>query len=113
MSDFKERGEWALQINGLSHLAKEFVWQLSGGQKHLLALAGAIAMKPKILIVDEPIAQLDPQHATQIYDVLKMLNDDYGTTIIVIEHHTEFIAKYCKQVVLMDQGTSSLEERCT
>ncbi len=85
-------------------MAKEFVWQLSGGQKHLLALAGAIAMKPKVLIVDEPIAQLDPQHAKTIYDVLKTLNEEYGTTIIVIEHYTEFIATYCKQVVLMDQG---------
>ncbi|MDR7079386.1 energy-coupling factor transport system ATP-binding protein [Neobacillus niacini] len=103
-ADFKERGNWALQVTGLSHLAKEFVWQLSGGQKHLLALAGAIAMKPKILIIDEPIAQLDPQHAKTIYDVLKTLNEEYGTTIIVIEHYTEFIAAYCKQVVLMDQG---------
>ena len=47
-----------------------------------IALAGAIAMKPKVLIVDEPIAQLDPQHAKQIYDVLKTLNEEYGTTII-------------------------------
>ena len=78
--------------NRSSHLANEFVWQLSGGQKHLLALAGAIAMKPKVLIIDEPIAQLDPQHAKTIYDVLKTLNEEYGTTIIVIEHHTEFIA---------------------
>ena len=104
LKDFKERGEWALQVTGLLDLAKEFVWQLSGGQKHLLALAGALAMKPKVLIVDEPIAQLDPQHAKTIYDVLKTLNEKYGTTIIVIEHHTEFIASYCKQVVLMDQG---------
>ncbi|WP_036200074.1 ABC transporter ATP-binding protein [Ureibacillus sinduriensis] len=104
LPDFMERGEWALQVTGLAHLKNEFVWQLSGGQKHLLALAGAIAMRPKILIVDEPIAQLDPQHAIQIYDVLKILNEQYGTTIIVIEHHTEFIAKYCKQVVLMDHG---------
>ena len=65
LPDFRERGKWALQVTGLSHLANEFVWQLSGGQKHLLALAGAIAMKPKVLIVDEPIAQLDPQHAKQ------------------------------------------------
>ncbi|WP_428910043.1 ABC transporter ATP-binding protein [Niallia sp. Krafla_26] len=104
LEDFKERGKWALQVTGLSDLADEFVWQLSGGQKHLLALAGAIAMKPKVLIIDEPIAQLDPQHAKTIYDVLKTLNEHYGTTIIVIEHHTEFIANYCKQVVLMDQG---------
>ena len=112
-ADFKERGKWALQVTGLSHLANEFVWQLSGGQKHLLALAGAIAMKPKVLIIDEPIAQLDPQHAKTIYDVLKHLNEEYGTTIIVIEHHTEFIANYCKQVVLMDQGRVCWKKGCT
>lgn len=103
-SDFKERGKWALEVTGLTHLANEFVWQLSGGQKHLLALAGAIAMRPKVLIVDEPVAQLDPQHAMRIYDVLRILNEEYGMTIIVIEHHTEFIASYCKTVALMDQG---------
>ncbi|MBD8070149.1 ABC transporter ATP-binding protein [Bacillus sp. PS06] len=102
--DFKERGRWALQVTGLAHVEKEFVWQLSGGQKHLLALAGAIAMRPKVLIVDEPIAQLDPQHAKRIYEVLKQLNEEYGTTIIVIEHHTEFIASYCSSVALMDKG---------
>lgn len=104
LQNFKELGEWALEVTGLSHLASSFVWQLSGGQKHLLALAGAIAMKPKLLIVDEPIAQLDPQHAKKIYDVLTTLNKEYGTTIITIEHHTEFIAKYCNKVILMDQG---------
>lgn len=104
LMDFKERGKWALDITGISHLAQEFTWQLSGGNKHLLALAGAIAMKPKIVIVDEPVSQLDPQNAKRIYDVLKKLNEEYGVTIITIEHHTEFIADYCQQVVLMDQG---------
>ncbi|MEH7238127.1 ABC transporter ATP-binding protein [Bacillus sp. JJ1562] len=104
LTDFKERGKWALEVTGLSDVSDEFTWQLSGGKKHLLALAGAIAMKPKILIVDEPVSQLDPQHATQIYDVLKHLNEVYGVTIITIEHHAEFIANYCSKVVLMDKG---------
>lgn len=104
LPDYKERGEWALAVTGLEALHKEFIWQLSGGQKHLLALAGALAMKPKILIVDEPIAQLDPQHAKEIYDILRKLNQEHGMTIIVIEHHTEFIADYCQHVMLMDQG---------
>lgn len=107
IQDYLERGKWALEVTGLSELADRFVWQLSGGQKHLLALAGAIAMKPKILIVDEPIAQLDPYHATKIYNVLKLLNEQYQMTIIVIEHHAEFIANYCKQVILLDQGAVS------
>ena len=105
LPDYKERGEWALEVTGLSSLRNEFIWQLSGGQKHLLALAGALAMKPKILIMDEPIAQLDPNHAKKIYDILKELNFKYDMTIIVIEHHTEFIANYCNQVILMDKGS--------
>lgn len=104
LQDYKERGEWALKVTGLEDLRDEFVWQLSGGQKHLLALAGALAMKPKMLVIDEPIAQLDPQHAKRIYDILRKLNIEYEMTIVVIEHHTEFIAHYCHEVILMDKG---------
>ena len=105
LADYKERGMWALEVTGLASIANEFIWQLSGGQKHLLAIAGVLAMKPKILIVDEPVAQLDPQHAEEVYKVLKKLNEELGMTIIVIEHHAEFIAEYCHSVVLMDQGS--------
>ena len=77
---------------------------MSGGQKHLLALAGVTALSPEVIILDEPIAQLDPVHAKQIYDVLRELNQVHKKTIIVIEHHTEFIAEYCKRVILMKNG---------
>lgn len=102
--DYLERGLRALRLVDLTVDPKEFIWQLSGGQKHQLALAGAISLDPDILIIDEPVAQLDPCHAREIYDLLSRLNEQYGKTIIVIEHHTEFIAEYCRQVVLMDQG---------
>lgn len=111
--DYEARGKRALELAGLVGHDDEFIWQLSGGQKHLLALAGAISLEPHILIIDEPIAQLDPFHAKEIYDVLKMLNEQHGITIIVIEHHTEFIADYCKQVVLMDQGSIIWKKRTT
>ncbi|MFJ7667174.1 ABC transporter ATP-binding protein [Lysinibacillus sp. NPDC097195] len=104
LADYKERGQWALEVTGLTAIANEFIWELSGGQKHLLAIAGVLAMKPKILIVDEPVAQLDPQHAEEVYKVLKKLNEQFGMTIIVIEHHAELIASYCQSVVLMDKG---------
>lgn len=103
--DYMERGKEALRILGLSHLEKEHIWQLSGGQKHLVALAGAISLQPEILIIDEPVAQLDPAHAIELYDKLKMLNEVYNKTIIVIEHHTEFIANYCSSVIMMEQGS--------
>lgn len=102
--DYKERAIEALEILDLIHLKDDYVWQLSGGQKHLVALAAVLSTKPKYIIIDEPVAQLDPFHAKQTYEKLKLLNEKYNITIIVIEHHTEFIADYCKEVVLLKSG---------
>ena len=104
MPDYLERGRQALKNCGLEGKDEEYIWQLSGGQTHLLALAGAVSLEPEVLILDEPIAQLDPRHADLIYGILKDLNERLGKTIIVIEHHTEYIADYCKHVVLLKEG---------
>lgn len=104
MPDYRERGLQALEQCGLTGKQDDFIWQLSGGQTHLLALAGAVSLQPEVLILDEPIAQLDPMHADRIYGVLRELNEKYGKTIIVIEHHTEYIADFCKHVMLMKDG---------
>ena len=102
--DYRERGRAALEQCGLKDREEEYVWQLSGGQTHLLALAGAVSLSPDVLILDEPIAQLDPMHADRIYAVLRELNEVHGKTIIVIEHHTEYIADFCRHVLLMKDG---------
>ncbi|MGG6309197.1 ABC transporter ATP-binding protein [Paenibacillus macerans] len=102
--DYQDRALRALELCGLTHLQQRYIWELSGGQKHLLALAGALSLGPDILIVDEPVSQLDPSHARQVYEVLRELNRDYGKTVIVIEHHAEFIADYCHDVCLLEQG---------
>ena len=104
MTDYEAQGRQALARCGLQGREDEYVWQLSGGQTHLLALAGAVALGPDILILDEPIAQLDPGHADRIYGVLRELNEKWGKTILVIEHHTEYIADYCKHVLLLKDG---------
>lgn len=104
LPDYRARATRALELCGLTPLATRFIWELSGGQKHLLALAGALSLEPDILIVDEPVSQLDPQHARQVYEVLRRLHRIYGKTIIVIEHHAEFIADYCHNVCLIEQG---------
>ena len=103
-SDYLERGRTALKQCGLEGREDSYIWQLSGGQTHLLALAGTVSLQPDILILDEPIAQLDPMHADRIYEVLRELNQQQGKTIIVIEHHTEYIADFCKHVMLMQDG---------
>ncbi|MGI5894022.1 MAG: ABC transporter ATP-binding protein [Candidatus Merdivicinus sp.] len=104
MSNYLEKGREALYRCGLQGRENDYIWQLSGGQTHLLALAGAVALGPEVLILDEPIAQLDPMHADRIYEILRELNEHYGKTILVIEHHTEYIADYCKHVLLLKDG---------
>ena len=102
--NYNERALEVLDICDLRSRKDDYIWQLSGGQLHLLALAGAAALSPDILVLDEPIAQLDPKHAKRIYEVLKELNEKYHKTIIVIEHHTEYIAQYCQHVIFMKEG---------
>ena len=80
--NYNERALEVLDICDLRSRKDDYIWQLSGGQLHLLALAGAAALSPDILVLDEPIAQLDPKHAKRIYEVLKELNEKYHKTII-------------------------------
>ncbi len=103
--DYLDRGRQALAYCGLEDLEDEYVWQLSGGPTHLLARAGALSLQPEVIILYEPIAQLDPAHADANYDVLMDLNENHCKTIVVIEHHTEYIADYCHHVMLLDRGT--------
>lgn len=103
-ADYRERTEEALAQLGISHLRDQFVWQLSGGQAHLVALAAVLALRPEVIVVDEPVAELDPARAREIYQRLRALNRDHGITVITIEHHAEFIAEFARSVVLMADG---------
>ncbi|WP_129113207.1 ABC transporter ATP-binding protein [Halegenticoccus tardaugens] len=102
--DYRDRARTALDRLGIGRLADRFVWELSGGQQHLAALAGALSVDPEVVVVDEPAAQLDPMNAELAYEHLRRLHEDHEKTIVVIEHHTEFVADYCTHVVLVDDG---------
>lgn len=104
--DWRERTEAVLDDLDIAHIADAQTWQLSGGQQHLTALAGVLALAPDIIVVDEPAAEVDPLRAAVVYDHLARLNER-GITIIVIEHHAELVAKYAKTVVLMSEGQVS------
>lgn len=102
--DYAERTDEALEHLGISHLRDSFVWQLSGGQAHLVALASVLAMRPSVIVVDEPVAELDPARAREIYLQLRELNERHGITVITIEHHAEFVAEFAHSVILMADG---------
>lgn len=104
LTDWDERTTTALETLDITSLADRFTWQLSGGQQHLTAIAGAIALTPSVLVVDEPVAEVDPHRAQEIYEHLSRLNRELGITIVVVEHHAEFVARYARSVVLMADG---------
>jgi energy-coupling factor transport system ATP-binding protein len=102
--DHRARALRALDAVGATALAGRIVWELSGGEQHLVALAGALALDPGVLVIDEPAAQLDPAHAHRVYQLLAELRRARGTTIVVIEHHAELIVEHCDSLVLLDGG---------
>ena len=77
---------------------------LSGGQKRRVAIAGILAMDPKVIVLDEPTAGLDPQGAKAIMELFKKLNKEYNKTIIIVSHDMEHVFNYCDDVVVLDHG---------
>ena len=90
---------------GIDGWADRKVYELSGGQKQILNLAAVMAMQPRILILDEPTAQLDPIAAKQFLQTLKRINEELGTTVILSEHRMEDILPLCTSVLFLQQGT--------
>jgi energy-coupling factor transport system ATP-binding protein len=82
---------------------------LSGGQKRRVALAGVLAMKPSVLILDEPAAGLDPGMKTEIFNIIEKTRRENGTAVILVSHEMEDIVRYCDRVMLMADGTIKLE----
>ena len=89
--------------------AKRSPFQLSGGQMRRAAIAGIIAMKPKYLVLDEPVAGLDPRGREDLLRKIKALHDEQGITIIFISHNMEDIARLADKVIIMKQGELLLE----
>jgi energy-coupling factor transport system ATP-binding protein len=104
-SETKRRIDEAILITGLSaDILKKSPFELSGGQKRRVAIAGVIVMEPDILVLDEPTAGLDPQGSAGIYEFLSNLNKSKNTTIIIVSHTMEDIARFCDRVAVMEEG---------
>ncbi|AGC69563.1 cobalt transporter ATP-binding protein CbiO [Thermoclostridium stercorarium subsp. stercorarium DSM 8532] len=95
----------AAEITGLpKEVLGRSPFELSGGQKRRVAIAGVIAMNPEILVLDEPTAGLDPAGSTEMYQFLLKLRKEKNTTIIVVSHTMEHVAYYCDRVAVMNHG---------
>ncbi len=101
----KERALEALRLVGLpEEYYKSSPFELSGGQKRRVAIAGVLAMRPKVLVLDEPTAGLDPKGRDEILDQIAYLHKESDLTVILVSHSMEDIAKYADRIIVMNHG---------
>ena len=101
----EKRAREALRMVGISEeYEKQSPFDLSGGQKRRVAIAGVLAMEPEVLILDEPTAGLDPRGRDEILDQISLLHKERGITVILVSHSMEDVAKYVERIIVMNQG---------
>ncbi len=103
--DCEKRAFEALELVGFPEkYYHQSPFELSGGQKRRAAIAGVLAMKPKVLVLDEPTAGLDPAGRDDILDQVKYLHDQTGITVVLVSHSMEDIARYVERIIVMNRG---------
>ena len=108
--EMEKRVRWALEVTGFDYerICKQSPLSLSGGEKRRVAIAGVIAVKPRFLIMDEPIAGLDPLARDAFMLFVKQLNES-GTTIIMISHNSDYISAFARRVLVFDHGSLMMD----
>lgn len=107
--EIEERISWALSLVGMSEHRQRSPFQLSGGQKQRVAIASVLAITPRVLVLDEPTASLDPVGKAEVFSVVRKLRRDRGMTIIMVEQELEHIAEFSDRVVVLNQGRVEME----
>jgi energy-coupling factor transport system ATP-binding protein len=102
--EMRLRVEEVLDLLDLTPLRDRRLHTLSGGERQRLAIAAALALRPRVLVLDEPTSQLDPQSAEDVLRALVRLNDDLGLTIVLAEHRLERIARYADRLTYLEAG---------
>ena len=110
LEDAKKAAEEALElVHFPKRLYETSPFDLSGGQKRRAAIAGVLAMRPRILILDEPTAGLDPRGRDEILDLVKELHEQSKITVILVSHSMEDVANYVDRIIVMDEGRARFD----
>ncbi len=108
----EEKAKAALRMVGMGEeYDKSSPFELSGGQKRRVAIAGVLAMDPEVLILDEPTAGLDPRGRDEVLDQVSALQKSRGITVILVSHSMEDVAKYVDRLIVMNQGEVRFDGR--
>lgn len=110
LAEIRERLQWVVDLVNLGPLLNKPPYEISGGQKQRVALAAVLAMKPRILVLDEPTSMLDPISRRRVFDVLNDLKQARSNTVIVIEHSLENLVPLADRMALLSGGSLVLED---
>jgi energy-coupling factor transporter ATP-binding protein EcfA2 len=102
--EIRDRVDWAMAAAETVALKDLAPYELSGGQQQRVALAGVLAMRPSVIVLDEPTSFLDPRTAEDVMAAVDNLRRETGITIIVVEHRLDLVGRYAERIVVMDHG---------
>ena len=107
--EIRKTVDWAMKTTGIYELRERAPYELSGGQQQRVAIAAVLAMRPEVMVLDEPTSFLDPMGAKQIFDVIYNLNQKLGITVVLVEHRLDLAANYATRVIVMNEGKIVLD----
>lgn len=108
-SQIEERVIDALETVGISDLRERDIATLSGGQKQKVAIAAILALRPRVLVLDEPTAALDPASSRMVFETLRSINRELGVTVVIIEQKVALLSEYASCIAVMQGGRIALE----
>ena len=108
-TDIEARVDEALAEMAITGLRHRAIAGLSGGQKQKVAIASVIALKPKVLVLDEPTAELDPASSVAVFELLRRYTQTHGTTVIVVEQKIALMSEYADTLLVLDGGRIALQ----
>lgn len=103
-NEIRRRVRATLELVGLEDKVNAFPHELSGGQQQRVAIARAIVNRPKVLIADEPTGNLDPETSKEIINVLLRINEEQGTTVLVVTHDQKIVQEHKKRTIMLENG---------
>ncbi|MBI3859014.1 MAG: ABC transporter ATP-binding protein [Thaumarchaeota archaeon] len=107
--EMRKRVDEAISLLGIEHLAQRAPHELSDGQKQRVALAGVLAMRPRLVILDEPTSLLDPRTAAELVELVGRLRKETGATFVIVEHRLDLVTRVADRMVVMDRGAKVLD----
>jgi energy-coupling factor transporter ATP-binding protein EcfA2 len=107
--EMRKNVDWAMDLMGISDLRESAPFELSGGQQQRVAIASVLAMKPEVMILDEPTSFLDPVTARKLFEIVRSLNRALDLTVVLVEHRLSLLSSYVSRIVVMDEGRVKMD----